>query len=227
MWEWEFDLISILDMFGVCEVCLDGEVILFKWDGEFYESWYDLVWLKQNCLGFGFVDLVGILLFIWCGDVVVFQFLWIDVVKLMVDDKVLLEFLIEIKKIGLVFVGGMVDDENVGMDVVCWIGFLCEMNFGVIFEVCFKLNLNNLVYILYVLLLYIDLLNQELFLGFQFLYCLVNEVVGGGLIFCDGFVFVEDLCKIDLVVFCLFCEILVLFCFQDENYDICCYYLVI
>ncbi len=98
----------------------------------------------------------------------------------MVNDDLLLAFLIEAKKTGLALVDGMADDVEAGVDVARRIGFLRETNFGTTFEVISKPNPNNLAYTSHALPLHTDLANQELPPGFQFLHCLANEAEGGG-----------------------------------------------
>lgn len=218
--ERQFDLTGIAVDISIAKVEQDADEIILTWSGDDHVSRYRADWLFDHRPGVGLADPAEIEPALWRGDLAPESLPRAAAADLMLNDDLLLAFLIEAKKTGLALVDGMADDVEAGVDVARRIGFLRETNFGTTFEVISKPNPNNLAYTSHALPLHTDLANQELPPGFQFLHCLANEAEGGGSTFCDGFAIADDLARLDPEAFRLLAETPVPFRFHDEDYDI-------
>jgi gamma-butyrobetaine dioxygenase len=98
---------------------------------------------------------------------------------------------------GIVIFDKLSDDASAGENFADLIGFKRETNFGVMFNVISKPDPNNLAYTSDALPLHIDLTNQELVPGYQFLHCVVNDAMGGQSVFADGYKICADLRSAD------------------------------
>lgn len=218
--ERQFDLTGIAMDISIVKAEQDADEIILTWSGDGHVSRYRVDWLFDHRPGVGLADPAEIEPALWRSDLAPESLPRAAAADLMVNDDLLLAFLIEAKKTGLALVDGMADDVEAGVDVARRIGFLRETNFGTTFEVISKPNPNNLAYTSHALPLHTDLANQELPPGFQFLHCLANEAEGGGSTFCDGFAIADDLARLDPEAFRLLAETPVPFRFHDEDYDI-------
>lgn len=99
----------------------------------------------------------------------------------------LAEALRTVKSKGLILFHGLEQTTEAAYEFANVIGFKRQTNFGVTFEVVNKPDPNNLAYTADALPLHIDLTNQELVPGYQFLHCIRNEATGGESIFADGY----------------------------------------
>lgn len=128
---------------------------------------------------------------------------------------------------GVVLIIGMLDIDVGLIDLVGLFGYVWLSYFGYIFEVKIYIKLINLVFILVVLLLYMDLLLEDFVFGIQYLYCWVNFVDGGDSIFVDGLVVVEDFWKVYLEDFRLLVEMDIFYYCEYEIFDMCvCQYVI-
>jgi len=132
----------------------------------------------------------------------------------------LLQVLCAVKSRGLVLFDELDNDAMAGEMLGNLIGFKRETNFGVMFEVISKPDPNNLAYTSDALPLHIDLTNQELVPGYQFLHCFRNSASGGESVFADGYQVCADLSASRQDYFETLRRIEIPCRFHDSDYDI-------
>ncbi len=111
-----------------------------------------------------------------------------DYTSVMSADRVLLDWLLAARDVGLTMLTGMpATDEAIEL-VARRISFIRESNFGVTFEVRTKVEaVDSNAYTSLPLPAHTDLPTRELQPGLQFLHCLINDATGGESTFVDGF----------------------------------------
>ena len=124
------------------------------------------------------------------------------------------------KSTGLVLFDGLADDADAGVNFGDCIGFKRQTNFGVTFDVVSKPEPNNLAYTAAALPLHIDLTNQELVPGYQFLHCVQNSATGGESVFGDGYSACAELQKTAPEHFACLKETPIPCRFHDDDFDI-------
>jgi len=185
-----FDLLSIPDTLTGTSDLKDGSTIAIDWsadnDGARHHSIFEENFLRAHRPGKPRIDAAAIPPNIWDRSLGAAGIPRHDASAVLSSDDALLAWMKDTVAYGLSIVTGLADDPEAGMKVARRVGFLRETNFGVTFEVINKPDPNNLAYTAHALPLHIDLTNQELPPGFQFLHAIANEAEGGGSTFADG-----------------------------------------
>ncbi|MFJ3485747.1 gamma-butyrobetaine dioxygenase [Pseudomonas sp. NPDC090202] len=138
---------------------------------------------------------------------------------IMHDDRALLDWLLAVRDIGLTQVRGVPTAPGSLTQVAERIAFVRQTNFGVLFNVQSKADADSNAYTAFNLPLHTDLPTRELQPGLQFLHCLVNDAVGGGSRFVDGFAIAEVMRREDPQAYRLLCETPVEFRNKDRRSD--------
>lgn len=185
-----FDLLSVPDtLTGISDLRGDGSVAI-DWtmdnEGSYHRSVFDGRFLETHRPGTPRADAAAITPVVWDRSLGADGIPRHDAGAILGDDRSLLAWMTDTVSHGLSIVEGLADDPEAGMDIARRAGFLRQTNFGVTFEVINKPDPNNLAYTAHALPLHIDLTNQELPPGFQFLHAIANEADGGGSTFADG-----------------------------------------
>ena len=187
-----FDLTTVdIDLQPDTPVVADNAVRL-RWPDRSDHSSYTSDWLFRHRPGHMRCDPAGVEQRLWNAESLpaIPRFSATDCAA---DAATLADALLTVKSMGLVVFDGLDDDPAAGEAFGERIGFKRETNFGVMFDVVSKPDPNNLAYTADALPLHIDLTNQELVPGFQFLHCVVNDAEGGESIFADGYRICADL----------------------------------
>jgi gamma-butyrobetaine dioxygenase len=157
---------------------------------------------------------------LWRADITPSGIPRFDAAKVLTDDAVLRQWLLQTARYGIAIIDGLEGRHGAGVEVAERVGFLRETNFGTTFEVISMPDPNNLAYTSVALPLHTDLPNQEVPPGFQFLHCVANESAGGGSVFADGFALAQDLQAEDPAAFKLLAEVPIPFRFHDDAADL-------
>ena len=213
--ERSFDLLSVPPDIRPERAEIRGGEILIHWPDLPGPRAYRLDWLLARAPGRRRPDPADIAPVAWANDHAVARF----EAAALAGDEGLGRMLSQLKRNGLVVIGGLDGDED-GMALGRRIGFLRETNFGVIFEVISRPDPNNQAYTHDELGLHTDLPNQHLVPGYQFLHCLANEATGGDSVFADGFRILEDLRAAAPAACRLLAEVDVPFRFRDRETDL-------
>lgn len=130
-----------------------------------------------------------------------------DYTSVMSADRVLLDWLLAARDVGLTMLTGMpATDEAIEL-MARRISFIRESNFGVTFEVRTKVEaVDSNAYTSLPLPAHTDLPTRELQPGLQFLHCLINDATGGESTFVDGFAIAAALRADSPEDFRLLCE---------------------
>lgn len=172
---------------------IEGDTLLVSWPDKPEPSRFELSWIRQHAPGKRRADPAQVTPTLWRGDITLNDVARFSAESLLESDSALLEWLVATKKYGLSIVDNLADSTEAGMAIARRIARLRATNFGTTFEVVSKADPNNLAYTAEALPLHIDLTNQELPPGYQFLHCLANGATGGGSLFCDGFAVANDM----------------------------------
>lgn len=187
-----FDLTSVPIDIKPDNVALADNALLIRWPGRDDISRYDADWLYQHRPGIRRPDAAIVPQTLWTKDSMQ-ELPRFDAGRCRASSDVLSDALRTVKSVGLVLFVNLPDDPDAGVSFGDIIGFKRETNFGVTFDVVSKPDANNLAYTAQALPLHVDLPNQELVPGFQFLHCIRHDATGGRSIFADGYQICADL----------------------------------
>ena len=181
-----FDLTTVPLDIKPSDVRLDGDTVDVQWPGRDDRSRYAGDWLYRHRPGHPRHDPAEVAQVLWTaeslGEIPKFS-------AIECRDSVasLTEAMRTLKSVGLVIINELEDYPDAGVEFGDLIGFKRPTNFGLIWDVVSKPDPNNLAYTAVALPLHIDLTNQELVPGYQFLHCITNAADGGESIFADGY----------------------------------------
>lgn len=198
--------------------CVGDQVKLIYRDG--HVSLMPLTLLSAHHPGRPAPDPAKVSAELWRADLTPGGIPRFEAARVLADDGVLRQWLLQTARYGLSIVDGLDDRHGAGIEVAERVGFLRETNFGTTFEVISMPDPNNLAYTSVALPLHTDLPNQEMPPGYQFLHCIANEAAGGGSVFADGFALAQDLREEDPAAFELLAEVPIPFRFHDDTADI-------
>lgn len=196
-----------------------AEQLQIQWPDKQTPSFYDSTWLYQHRLGQGRPDVADIPRIYW-SNTFINQLPRFSAADCYTSTQTLYTLLQALKQYGLVIINELADDPKAGFTFGDLIGFKRETNFGRTFEVISKPDPNNLAYTALALPLHIDLTNQELVPGYQFLHCYRNQAQGGDSIFADAFRVCADLREQEPVLFATLLNTIIPSRFHDQDYDI-------
>ncbi|MFM2320033.1 MAG: hypothetical protein RLZZ215_2654 [Pseudomonadota bacterium] len=196
-----------------------AEQLQIQWPDKSVPSLYSSIWLYQHRLGQRRADAADIPRIYW-GSAFIDQLPRFRAADCQTSTQTLYTFLQALKRYGLVIINELADDPKAGFAFGDLIGFKRETNFGRWFEVMSKPDPNNLAYTALALPLHIDLTNQELVPGYQFLHCYRNQAQGGDSIFADAFQVCTDLREQEPAVFATLLNTIIPSRFHDQDYDI-------
>ena len=130
-----------------------------------------------------------------------------DYASVMSSDRVLLNWLLAARDVGLTLLTGMPETGKALETVATRISFIRESNFGMTFKVRTKVEaVDSNAYTALELPAHTDLPTRELQPGLQFLHCLINDATGGESTFVDGFAIAAALRANSPEDFRLLCE---------------------
>ncbi|WP_020592510.1 TauD/TfdA family dioxygenase [Kiloniella laminariae] len=214
-----FNLTSVSAGIHAIASSFDEEHLYVSWSEEAHKSVYRLQWLYDHAYSPDFKSAPGKWAEPW-GVEMRDRIYEIQYEDLMRDDRVLFDWLKAVKRDGISYVRNVPCNDQGITDVAQRIAFLRETNFGKIFNVRSVANPINNAYTSEGLPLHIDLINQEIPPGFQFLHCLVNDSRGGESTYADGFRIIEELKATDPEAFKLLSSVTVPMRFHDSETDI-------
>ena len=191
-----FDLTTVPIDIQPLESRLEDRRLIVQWPDRDTPSIYQADWLHRHRPGFMRVDPSMVEQSLWDAAAIP-RIPRFDAAACRSEPATLLEALREVKSMGIVIFDKLSDDASAGENFADLIGFKRETNFGVMFDVISKPDPNNLAYTSDALPLHIDLTNQELVPGYQFLHCVVNDAMGGQSVFADGYKICADLQSAD------------------------------
>lgn len=220
-----FDLTSVplditpLDFTFTHTESVKDTLISINWPNKNTPSQYSAKWLLDHKLGHARFDPADIERSSWAANEM--QSLPRFSAKDCYQDKdKLINALSMLKQTGIILIDELEDDLHAGDKFGDLIGFKRESNYGAIFQVFSKPEPNNLAFTSLELPLHTDLPNQEFVPGNQFLHCYRNEATGGGSMFADAMVIIEDLKREQPKHYKTLCELKVPWCFLDDKDDI-------
>jgi len=138
----------------------------------------------------------------------------------MATDAGLRAWLEALRSWGIVLLRGVPPEPGKLLDVARHIGPIRSSNFGEYYDVVSMPNPNAVAYTAMALELHTDLANWRFPPDHQLLFCVRNDVEGGGSILADGFRVAEDVRREDPEVFRVLASHPVDFRFHDESCDI-------
>jgi gamma-butyrobetaine dioxygenase len=214
-----FDLTTVPIDIAPSDVSLDDNGLSMIWPGRESRSFYFAEWLNQHRPGVRRPDPSIVAQELWAG-VDMGNVPRFDSEECSRSRDVMRAALLSVKSRGLVIFDNLGDDPMAGEAFGDHIGFKRETNFGIMFDVVSKPDPNNLAYTSVALPLHIDLTNQELVPGYQFLHCARNDATGGESVFADGYRICADLEKAHPGYFESLKKIEIPCRFHDDNCDI-------
>ncbi len=219
--ERNLDLLTVAeDVCAVAVGCTDKNLTI-EWSDS-HHSCFDITWLYQNdyCRHCALSTEERLLKSeAWNASYgqLIYRVCCADILN---DDKVLLDWCLNLQRWGLTVVEQMPDDDDALEQVAKRISHLRESNFGITFDVMSKPNPNNQAYTAEALPLHTDLPNQELPPGYQFLHCKLNESSGGESTFLDGFAAANQLKTENIEHFKQLTTHEIPFCFKDKTHHL-------
>jgi len=214
-----FNLTTVSPDIYAIEGTFDETTLYINWSEGAHKSAYRLQWLYENAYSPDFKKTDTPLIVPW-GTEILKSMYEVDYNDLMQDDLALFNWLKAVQKSGISYVRNVPCTNEGVTDVANRISFLRQTNFGTVFDVQSKPNPINNAYTSEALPLHIDLINQEIPPGYQFLHCLVNDSRGGESTYADGFKIIEELRETDPEAFHLLSTITVPMRFHDTETDI-------
>ena len=187
-----FDLTTVSLTIKPLTCRLQANGLEIRWSGKNESSIYDTNWLHRHRPGNIRSDPATVEQTLW-NSASMTNLPRVNASRCAQSKGVLMHALQTAKQLGILVIDGLEDNVKAGEKFGDLIGFKRETNFGVMFDVISKPDPNNLAYTALALPLHIDLTNQELIPGYQFLHCYINSTEGGESIFADGYKVCADL----------------------------------